>query len=229
MNDLRVGVLVPSMGQWDVEFGRCLVNMIQWTTTRPVKMLGAKSLWLKLYTEQGSMLVKNRQKLVARAMKDGCTHMLFLDADMTFPLSTIVDLVKRDRGVVAANCVNRAFPVTWIARGFADEVVSSDGKHGLEEVQSVGCAVMMIQRRVVARMQVPLFMMEWIPELKGFCGEDVYFCAKVQQEARESVWVDHDLSRRVGHVGRLCYTPEMVGQAAPGLEEETVQKVVRAG
>ena len=215
--NLDLGVLVPSTGTWDSWFGRSLINMLQHTTLwRPQKELGIKSLRLRLFSQDSSMLVASRQKLLAKAMAAGCTHMLFLDADMTFPKDLAIRMLLRQKPVLAVNCVRRSFPTDQIAIGLDGNPLDSRGKVGVQKVQHSGLAVMMLERGVIEKLHVPLFMMEWIPDLNDFCGEDVYFCAKIQAEAKEDIWVDHDLSAVVGHVGRVKFTQKQVGFDMPG-------------
>jgi len=40
-------------------------------------------------------------------MREGCSHILFIDSDMTFPQDMIQRLIDRDVDIVAANCARR--------------------------------------------------------------------------------------------------------------------------
>jgi hypothetical protein len=60
--------------------------------------------------------------------------------------------------------------------------------------------------------------MDWIPQLKCYCGEDVYFCQKLVESGTD-LWIDHELSRAVKHVGSYSYghddlTEESFGDAS---------------
>jgi hypothetical protein len=62
---------------------------------------------------------------------------------------------------------------------------------------------------VLKALKPPLFMMEWVPDTGGYCGEDIYFC-QVAQEAGFDVWIDHDLSQNILHVGRMAYGQDVM-------------------
>lgn len=216
-----VGILVPCNGTWVMQFGAALVGMVQHTMTwRPDPSLGIKSMRVRLYTLESSMLVQNRQKLVAHAMKDGCTHMLFLDSDMIFPKDTLIRLLQRGKQVVGANYMTRSFPTHPVALGRDGKHLSSKGKVGLQKVNFLGLGVTLIAREAIEKLSVPLFMMEWIPDISGFCGEDVYFCAKLTEEAGADVYVDHDLSNEVLHVGKTKFGFHLEGHELPGNKDD---------
>jgi hypothetical protein len=192
-----------------------LVSMVKHTMLwRPEEELGISSLQLATYSKEISMLVTSRHQLVVQALKDECTHLLFLDADMVFPPDTLVRLLTPGKEVIAANATTRSFPVKTVAHDLDWKEVSSLKKDGLQKIQHVGCAVMLIDLSIMEKLQPPLFMMEWIPELGDYCGEDIYFCARLQ-EAGVELWVDHTLSKQIGHEGKLVYGHKMLGKEPP--------------
>ncbi len=217
--ELKIGVLIPSGGMWEPQFGQALVSLFMKTQGwRPDPKLGCEKLTLKLYCLVGSMLVTNRQNLIAAALKDGCTHVLFIDDDMIFPPDSLIRLLLRNKSVIAANCVTRNFPVRWIAHDLKSKELSSSGKTGVQKVQHVGAAFMLIRREVLEPLTLPLFMMEWIPSLQAHCGEDIYFCMKLQAEASADIWVDHDLSQQISHIGKLPHHAGLIGVELPKLK-----------
>jgi len=167
-----------------------------------------------LLTIDSSMLVASRQELVARSLREKCTHILFLDADMIFPADLIIRLVQRDKDFVAVNCTSRMFPVEHIAHDLKGERIDSRKRYGLQKVQHVGLAVALIRAEVFRSMSPPLFMMEWVPDIQAFCGEDVYFCARAQQEGYD-IYIDHDLSHEVYHRGGFTYGPGHLDHEVP--------------
>lgn len=212
---IELAICVPCHGDWKTGFGRSMVAMAQhlmgW---RPDPKLGIKRFRFRLYTQGTSMLVQSRHSLVVAALKDKCTHILFLDADMTFPQDTAIKLLMRDKKIVGVNATTRSYPTMHIAHDLEGKRVDSRKKHGLQKVQHVGMAVMLINTEVFQKMTPPLFMMEWIPDIQAYCGEDVYFCAKAQQ-AGYDIWIDHDLSHDVGHLGSQHFGPGLIGMEKP--------------
>ena len=73
----------------------------------------------------------------------------------------------------------------------------------LEQVWRVGTGVMLIDLAIISRLQQPWFKVSWGDENDQY-GEDWWFCSKVE-EAGIPIWVDHDLSWQVGHLGPFEY------------------------
>ena len=173
------------------------------------------------------MLVSNRHELVKKALKLGATHVLFLDSDMKFPKNLLRKMLMRKRPVLGANCTTRGFPVKWIAHDLEGREVDSSKKMGCQKVQHVGLAVMLLEAEVLKRLEPPLFMMEWIPEVGSYCGEDVYFCAKLQA-AGQDIWIDHELSREIAHCGAMSFGYEMI-ELNPVVDEVALKGVQNYG
>lgn len=212
---IDVGVCVPTTGWWPSEFGRSLVGLFHYTTTwRPKPEDNIEALRIRLFTYSSSMLVASRQYLMAAAIADGCTHVLFLDDDMHFPKDTLVRLMLHDKPIVGVNCTTKTHPVMHIAHDLEGNRIDSREKTGLQQVQHIGFAVALIDLEIPKQMERPLFMMDWIPGVEGFCGEDVYFCAKAAHLDAE-IFVDHDLSHEVLHLGKQLFGPGMIGMEKP--------------
>jgi hypothetical protein len=146
------------------------------------------------------MLCQNRQTMAQVALQGGASHIMFVDTDMIFPMNTLERLLKARKAFVAANCTTRAEPCVTVAHTLQGERLRSIGVAGLERVQHVGLAVALIRREVFEKTVPPHFLMDWIPQIKAYCGEDTYFCQKIQA-AGFDCWVDHDLSHEVYHIG----------------------------
>jgi hypothetical protein len=160
------------------------------------------------------MLSKNREEAVEHMLQSGRTHILFIDSDMVFPRDTLRRLMSHDLPFVAANCTSREFPPNPTALDFNGKRVISKGKTGLEVVRQVGLAVALIRRDALMKLPAPRFLMDWIPQVKGYCGEDVYFSQLLNVEGFQVV-IDHDLSNEVGHVGWTIFGQNQVGCDPP--------------
>ena len=128
----------------------------------------------------------------------GATHILWLDADMTFPPDTALRLLKHDLPVVAANYVTRVPPSRPTAR-IQGMCVSSADATGLEVVDHVGMGVFLMKTDFVSSLPHPRFWYSTPTET-----EDVYFC-RLLWNAGHRIVIDHDLSKEVGHVGQFTY------------------------
>jgi hypothetical protein len=136
----------------------------------------------------------------------GATHILWLDSDMTFPSDTALRLLKHDKDVVAVNYVMRRESWRPIARRDGKRISSLEAT-GLEAVDDVGMGVFLMKTSVVQNLPRPCFWYSTITET-----EDHHFC-RLLKAAGHDIWIDHDLSRSVGHVGQHTYrelSPKMV-------------------
>ena len=207
--DLKIAVLVPSTGTWNANTAECIANMMACFSDSKYEN-GTKE--IKLFGVQCSIIPDSRHRLVAMAYKWGATHALFIDSDMVFPFDTVQNLLNHNQAVVAANCVRRRLPTYPTA--FAKDkryVYSTPDKHGLEEVDQVGCAVMMLDMRVfgLPELELPWFAFEPDPDkIPGVIGEDVFFCRKLKKLG-VPIYIDHDLSRQVKHMGDMAYDMSM--------------------
>jgi hypothetical protein len=59
---------------------------------------------------------------------------------------------------------------------------------------------MLIKASVFERLPKPWFQICYLPTAGMYLGEDIYFC-KLAQAHQIKVWVDHDLSKEVRHIG----------------------------
>lgn len=128
------------------------------------------------------------------------THIGIVEADMRFPPYAFAWLLGRSKDVVAANYWQRQ-QRNWVASMSGVDHVSSLDKVGLQRVLSVGCGVMLIRKRVFEEMSLPWFSTPWVPHLARHIGPDVYFCINSKKE----IWIDHDLSQDVEHVGEVRF------------------------
>ncbi len=147
-------------------------------------------------TAQGSILSNLRSTLAQTSLDNGASHILFIDSDMRFPPDTLERLLIHDKPIIGANCRQRNSPKFTARKN--DDFISSSGKTGIEQVDSIGFGVTLIVAEVFHRMRKPWFSMPW--DGTKHCGEDIYFCKRAQ-EMGLSVYIDHDLSQQVKHSG----------------------------
>jgi hypothetical protein len=200
--DAKVAISVPSNGEWESGTAMSVAMLI--TDFMRFGLPGLRTRTVHLNSTESSMLVSNRHAAVRTALAHGASHLLFVDSDMRFPPWALRRLLYHDVPVVAANCTKRSFPVSGTALDFDGKEVDSRGKKGLEKVRQVGAAFMLIRRDVLEALKPPMFLMEWVPDIGGYCGEDVYFCQLVQN-AGFDVLIDHELSMYIGHIGKCTY------------------------
>jgi hypothetical protein len=154
---------------------------------------------ITLAGEVGTFVHQAREKLLHDVMELwGATHILWIDTDMTFPVDAALRLLAHDVDIVAANYVQRAgkHRPTAMCDG---QAVFSLGRQGLQAVDHVGMGLFLMRTSAVAGLPYPRFWYSTPTET-----EDVYFCNLLRTAGR-TIWIDHDLSNEVGHVGQHTY------------------------
>lgn len=155
----------------------------------------------------GTLIADQRQKLVMMAIKQGADYILFLDSDMRFPSYLLERMLAHDKDIVACNYATRRLPVKTVAfSDFAElKCIYSLDKTGLEEVDAVGMGAMLIKTEIFKKLPLPWFSISYLPSGNMYIGEDIYFC-KLAQANGMKVYVDHDLSKDVRHIGVMEFT-----------------------
>jgi hypothetical protein len=145
-----------------------------------------------------------REAVLERAITQWqATHLLWLDTDMRFPQDAAIRLAEHHRSIVAVNCVMRDPRMWFTAKRDGQSVETTHASTGLEPVEFVGFGVMLMRTDVVSGLLRPWF--EHGRNAQGQdIGEDATFCRKLRV-AGHQVYIDHDLSKEVGHVGLYDY------------------------
>lgn len=215
--DLKITLGIPNMGTMHTGFVMSLCNML--VSAHQYRFGKAKS--QRIYTMQvmGSMLGKLRQEVVTSALENGSDYIFFLDTDHEFPRNILHRFLAWDVPVVAANCVTKTMPCQPTARTAPCEgyqwgkpVFSDPEKKGLEEVWRVGTGVMLLKTEVFRGIDPKhLFDSGWNDTADCYQGEDWTMITRVS-EAGHKIYVDHDVSREVTHIGYFKYSHDYVGQ-----------------
>lgn len=152
-----------------------------------------------------------RNSLVHQAREEGCTHLLMLDTDQTYPMDTITRLASHDVDVVGAR-IHRRWPPFEVLmnRGYVgnyrhvpdEECFSGE----LVEVDATGTGCLLINMAVFERLERPWFKLGATNKGKPV-GEDFGFCHRAR-EADIRIFVDTAVA--VGHlttmeIGRQAY------------------------
>lgn len=204
------------MGMWHADFAISLMHMI--LAFNQFRVGNEKDQSLQVMHSRGSILPKQRCEMVKQALETKATHLLFIDSDHTFPRSTLHRLLAANKEVVAANCVTKTIPANPTARlapkdgdpGYGVPTYSDEGRK-LERVWRVGTGVMLVKTDVFRRTGLDIFSMYYRPEVENYQGEDWTMCEAFDRVGAE-IWVDHDLSREIGHIGFFTYTHDYVGE-----------------
>lgn len=197
-----IAVCTPARDMVHTMFTYDLVNMVCFHTLNTNDAVALK-------ISEGTLIANQRAELSLDAMREGCSHLLFVDSDMRFPQDMISRLLKHDVDIVAANCARRRMPTGPTAQiykenGDRELVWTMPDSTGLQEVGSVGMGVMLIKAGVFKALSEPWYETPWRTDKRGYIGEDVFFCNKAR-DAGFRIWIDHDVSKEIGHVGTFEY------------------------
>ena len=193
-----IAVCTPARDMVHTMFTYDLVNMVANHTLNTNDAISLK-------ISRGTLIANQRAELCLDAMREKCTHVLFIDSDMRFPHDMIERLLQHDLDIVATNCARRRMPTGPTAQiykenGERELVYTMPESTGLQEVGSVGMGVMLIKANVFAKLAEPWFETPWRHDKRGYIGEDVFFCKKAR-DAGFKIWIDHDVSKEIGHIG----------------------------
>lgn len=199
----KVGICIPARGTMEVGTAFDLAALVNYTNKN-------SKIEVNLYTSMGTLIFDQRNNMVQSALDDGCTHILFIDADMRFPKNSLIRLIGHSKAIVGVNATTRSEPVKPTAKTLEvkdDHVVwhpvFSKDKKGIEVVDGIGCGVMLIDMEVIKGIEKPYFYFEQLPGDK-ILGEDIYFCIKAS-DAGYKTYVDHELSQEIKHIGSYQY------------------------
>jgi hypothetical protein len=193
-----IAVCTPARDMVHTMFTYDLVNLVCYHTLNTNDAISLK-------ISEGTLIANQRAELSLDAMREGCSHLLFIDSDMRFPQDMISRLLAHDVDIVATNCARRRMPTGPTAQVYKENgdrelVWTMPESTGLQEVGSVGMGVMLIKAGVFKALSEPWYETPWRSDKRGYIGEDVFFCKKAR-EAGFKIWIDHDVSKEIGHIG----------------------------
>ena len=163
-----------------------------------------------LIISNGTLIQEQRTDLAKKAMQAGCSWIIYCDSDMRFPKNAFEELLKHKKPIVGANYATRKYPfiqtVTYRSDESDERVYTTPESEGLEEVASTGFGLMAVHRMVFEAMEQPWFFVPYDTKNNRFdCGEDIWFCRRAR-EAGFPVYIDHDLSKAVYHIGTMDWS-----------------------
>jgi hypothetical protein len=144
-----------------------------------------------------------REYFLEASIRQGATHVLWLDTDMSFPPETAIRLARHEQPIVACNYVTRDGNQTFTARREGQRIATTPTSTGLEAVDWVGFGVLLMRTDIMQRLARPWFR-HGLNVRGGDIGEDL-MCCRALRAAGHEIYVDHDLSKEIGHIGQYTY------------------------
>lgn len=155
-----------------------------------------------LATHSSVDIIGNRVQLVKMAQEAKCTHLMFIDHDMSFApgdQNPIEQLLAHDKDIIGAwyNFRTRGLP--------AEPVGSAIGEASETEIfkcNVVGTGFMLIKLSVFDKIPEPWFQFGRRADGTLAWGEDAFFCQQAIKSGFD-VWADPTLN--VKHLGEYAY------------------------
>lgn len=202
---VKVAIGICSRGEWTSDTALSVVNLVK----HFVK--GCPDGDVKVIAMSGFIVPEQRCRVYAEAERWGATHVLFIDTDMGFPDYTLAQLLSHGKAMVGVNYPRKSFPYWPTAYVDDDDYTGSlfttDETEGLQKVSHIGFGCVLIDMQVfdlllenAPKDKPPLFHFEPNKQMTRWTTEDVYFCRRAKSLGVD-IWVDHDLSKEVMHVG----------------------------
>jgi len=159
----------------------------------------------------GTLIFTQRERLTEEGLKWGADYLLWIDSDMRFPKDTLEVLLSRNKDIVGVNATTRVEPIRPTAMNLK---ITSDTEHewihrnslgrdDVERVTAVGFGVALVKTSILGKIPRPWFNVMW-SDHGAIIGEDIHFCVKAQDAGYE-VFVDHELSKAIGHIGTRTF------------------------
>jgi hypothetical protein len=201
--DIRLMAGIPTAGRVPIDFCNSLAGLMARFASTSVPTIPDRSISLSLRTFASSNWITNRERLARMAIDEDFTHLVFLDDDMSFDPRVLEILLGRRHDVVVVNYLIKSEPAQdFVAVDLNGKRVSTTEKNtGLQEVAYSGFGVSIIATEVFKRIPQPWFIPDFNAEKSEYTTEDNPFFEKVRK-AGFKVWLDHDASKLVGHVGQ---------------------------
>lgn len=201
----NVAILTPSSGICRFKYAQSLANLVLYFCTHEVDE-EMKEQGISLGGQQSFSTSCNREMLVDGVIEKDFTHILFIDDDMKFEPDILHVLARKKKDIVVANYKKKLQgEQEWVATGLNKRDIRSQ-KHcvGLEEALHVGFGLSLISLEVFKKIEKPWFPVPYNLSTSNYVSEDYMFC-RAAREAGYKIYVDHDASRRVKHIGDYEY------------------------
>jgi|GEM_PF-1752720 hypothetical protein len=208
MGDFAVAVLTPSTGLCRLKYAMCLARMAMYFSHVRVFEDCDTQYFVPDGTE-GSGIAENYERLVEKYLEDKqvrWTHFCSVEDDMGFPPDAIHRLARHRLPIVGANySTNKGKRQRFTAAGKDKRIITKETSTGLEEVKLLPQGLTLVAREVYEKMAHPWFLMGYSEQNRRYVYQDYYFSQRAMDSGFK-LYVDHDLSKLMIHVGSYDYT-----------------------
>jgi GT2 family glycosyltransferase len=156
----------------------------------------------------GRSPAKSRNILIQAAKEQECSHILFIDDDMTYPADGLNKLLEHDLDVVSGLYLSRSYPHQAVVFDLADD----DGlccpmylieKPNLTPIAAAGFGFLLVKMSVFDKLDEPYVRLGEL-DSEEWC-DDIGFCKRMR-EAGIQLYCDSTVM--CGHMGTVTIEPE---------------------
>lgn len=197
---MKLLVGIPSLDFIHVDFVKCLTAL--------QGRLCADKIPHDIFICNGTLAHVARDRVACKAINEGYSHVLWLDADMLFTPDILDDMQFCGKGFVTGLAASRRPPyMLCIFKELSDEHGCTNyelDEIGQAPIKIAGCgfACVLIETEILKAVQMH-YRTCFLPE--RLYGEDLAFCRRAAALGYE-IWCDPSI--RVGHIGHNAVWPE---------------------
>lgn len=195
---MKLLIGIPSHDYMHAEFVKCLTAL----TMR----LSRDHINFDVFINNGTLVYMARDRIACKAINEGYSHVLWLDADMIFNDSLFDDLMDNRKDFVTGIAAARRKPYGLCVFRRLDDINHIERFEQLptEPFRVAGCgfACVLISTDILKSVQVS-HRTCFLPEHDW--GEDLTFCRRATAKGYE-IWADPVV--RLGHIGHDVIWPE---------------------
>ncbi len=165
-----------------------------------------------IVAQEGFTIAENRNYLAFQALKNNCTHLLFVDDDAVFPANSLEVLLAHNKDIVGLAYNSRTLPLTTNT-ALMDEQGNymhpdtippwkAQMPDHVFKCYALGGGTLLINTKVFEVIDKPWFNFEIEETGKIKIGEDAWFCNQAKKKGYD-IWCDPRI--KTGHIGDYIY------------------------
>lgn len=146
----KVMICLPSGRSWEARTSTAVAGLCAFSCTQ--------GLSIGIVNLEGSMITKQRNDLIAMALKHDPDYILFIDTDMVFPPDSLMRLLKHNKDIVGATYNKRVPPFETLGTLSGPKPTEEDlRKGGLREAELLPTGFMLMKASIFKTLSWPWF------------------------------------------------------------------------
>ena len=202
---MKLMIAIPTIDYIHFAFARCLTALVE-----HLKDIGAD---FRVCFQGNTVVYLARDDLARKAVEEGCTHVLWLDADMLFPETIVEDLTQSGKPFVSGIYHARRPPHrSCLFKRLSPAQRISEYPAEPFRIEGCGFGCVLMQTGILKTVDLSTGDL-FLPD--GFFGEDLSFCRRATSLGYE-LWCDPRVV--CGHIGQMAVYPEAAALQEAGCD-----------